>query len=373
MTGQLADFLSAHVERVAEIWARQASGATGTTDARTSGARGPRQFINAVLVALSADDVKPLLAFYELDGDKLNGLDQRLEQALLHLNLVRTSCDRAAEEAKLDTDARLGLSTAAADDLGEIGRRIGRLVSQRLVTQLNSVQTSTNSRGASISVTMHELRRPLTILNSYGQLLSTGMLGQMPESAMVAIEGITASTEMMVRMVNALAELSRLEDPDDQLTIETLDLEELVSGAVETVSMEAKLRECLLDQDVEAGLSVSGDRKRLTLALTNILGNAVKHAPNSSTIWVKGWKDGDKIHVSVRDEGPGFPSEDTSHLFEKYYRSVAERQRKVPGSGLGLYIVKTVAERHSGTVQARSEPGKGAEFELILPSNEAKK
>jgi signal transduction histidine kinase len=76
------------------------------------------------------------------------------------------------------------------------------------------------------------------------------------------------------------------------------------------------------------------------------------------------------IHMAVRDQGPGFAPEETDRLFEKYYRSVAERHRKVPGSGLGLYIVKTVAERHGGSVSARSEPGTGAEFEIIVPRSE---
>jgi two-component system OmpR family sensor kinase len=286
---------------------------------------------------------------------------------LSNLGAVRSAADRAAEETKLDLESRLQLARVSAEDIGEVGRRIAALVSKRLVTQLSTVTTTTSARGASLSITMHELRRPLTILNSYGQLLSTGMLGLMPESAQVAIEGITASTEMMVRMVNALAELSRLEDPDDQLTIERMTLSELVAGAVETVAMEAKLRECEISIDVTADVQLNGDRRRLTLALTNILGNAVKHAPNTSTIWVRAWVDEQGIHITVRDEGPGFPQEDAAHLFDKYYRSVAERQRKVPGSGLGLYIVKTVAERHNGTVLARSQPGQGAEFELKLP------
>ena len=76
------------------------------------------------------------------------------------------------------------------------------------------------------------------------------------------------------------------------------------------------------------------------------------------------------MHINVRDQGPGFAPEDAGKLFEKYYRSVAERHRKVPGSGLGLYIVKTVAERHGGSVSAHSEPGKGAEFEMVVPKGE---
>ena len=91
---------------------------------------------------------------------------------------------------------------------------------------------------------------------------------------MVAIEGITASTEMMVRMVNALAELARLEDPDDRLMLEVIDAEEVVGEAIEHVAMEAKLRESTITSESEHGLTMRGDRRRLILALTNLLGNA---------------------------------------------------------------------------------------------------
>jgi signal transduction histidine kinase len=230
-----------------------------------------------------------------------------------------------------------------------------------------SAASTSSARGTSLSVTMHELRRPLTILNSYGQLLSTGMLGTLPESAMVAIEGITASTEMMVRMVNALAELSRLEDPDDRMSLEVMSADEIVNGAVEQVAMEARLRGTTIECDVQPDVHVRGDRRRLTLALTNLIGNAVKHGPPDSKVEVHVTQEADGAHFLVRDHGSGFPPSEAEHLFDKYFRSVAERQRKVPGSGLGLYIVRTVAERHRGTAVARTVPGNGAEFEMILP------
>jgi signal transduction histidine kinase len=368
MTGQLADFLAAHSERVAEIWA-QLQGSAPEQGA-SAGSRGPRQFLSAVLVALSADDLGPLMAFYEVDFDRAFELDQHLERALLHLAALRPATARVAVEAGLDTASQLSLALDAAEDLAVVATRLSVTVARRLAQQNSSMNTASSARGTSLSITMHELRRPLTILNSYGQLLSTGMLGQMPDSATVAIEGITASTEMMVRMVNALSELSRLEDPEDKLTIEPTGLADLIAGAVETVAMEAKLRDCALVQEVAPDVAFRGDRRRLTLALTNILGNAVKHAPNGSTITVRGWEQDQQVHFAVRDEGPGFAPEDATKLFEKYYRSAAERHRKVPGSGLGLYIVKTVAERHGGSVTARSEPGKGAEFEMIIPKAE---
>ena len=367
MTGQLADFLSTHSERVAELWAQLQGTAP---EGRGAGARSPRQFLSAALVALSADDLGPLMAFCEIDLDREVDLDQHLEKALLHLATLRMATAKAAAEAGLDVPAQLSLALDAAEDVASVATRLSVTVARWLAQHLSAMTTNSSARGTSLSITMHELRRPLTILNSYGQLLATGMLGQIPDTATVAIEGITASTEMMVRMVNALAELSRLEDPDDKLSMEPIGLADLVSGSVETVAMEAKLRDCAVAQEVEDDVELRGDRRRLTLALTNILGNAVKHSPNGSTIRVRGFEQDGSVHITVRDQGPGFAVEDSGRLFEKYYRSAAERHRKVPGSGLGLYIVRTVAERHGGSVAARSEHGDGAEFEIILPGGD---
>jgi signal transduction histidine kinase len=229
MTGQLADFLAAHSERVAEIWAQLQGSAP---EQRTGGGtRGPRQFLSAALVALSADDLGPLMAFNEIDSDRAFELDQHLEKALLHLAALRPATAKAAIEAGLDAESQLSLALDAAEDLAMVATRLSVTVARRLSQQISAMTTASSARGTSLSITMHELRRPLTILNSYGQLLSTGMLGPMPDTATVAIDGITASTEMMVRMVNALAELSRLEDPEDKLTIEPMGLSDLVAGA----------------------------------------------------------------------------------------------------------------------------------------------
>jgi signal transduction histidine kinase len=363
VTRQFSDFLAAHAARIADLWARQAAPAEpGETIDRS---RGPRQFVNAVLVALTADDFRPLIAYHHLDST--TGVEKRLEAALRNLARLRQVTAEAAREERLDPEESLELASMTADDLDMIRIRLASTCVATLERRLSSATSESSARGTSLSITMHELRRPLTILNSYGQLLSAGMLGTLPETAMVAIEGITASTEMMVRMVNALAELARLEDPDDHLALEVMDAEEVVAEAIEHVAMEAKLREATITSESEHGLTLRGDRRRLILALTNLLGNAVKHGPTGSPIEVLAVREGESVRFTVRDHGAGFPVADTAHLFDKYFRSVAERQRKVPGSGLGLYIVRTVAERHGGTVAARSVPGSGAEFDMTIP------
>ena len=364
MTGQLSDFLSTHAERIADELLR--SGADAVTRRPKGDEHGPQQFINAVLVALTNDDLRPMLTYFDLNGERPPGIEQRLDTALVRLGALRRATVAMINE-EVEPASRFTLSNAAADELDDLGRRLAADVTGYLSGRVSSMTSSSSARGTSMSITMHELRRPLTILNSYGQLLSTGMLGQLPETAMVAIEGITASTEMMVRMVNAIAEVSRLEDPEDQLAVELISIDEVVTAAVEHVHMEAKLRDTVIESDVDGDTTIRGDRRRLVLALTNMVGNAVKHGPPGSMITVRAWAEDGSAHFLVQDRGQGFPAEDAAHLFDKYYRSVAERQRKVPGSGLGLFIVKTVAERHHGSVSARSKPGQGSEFEMIIP------
>lgn len=363
MSQQFADFLATHgteiADRAAEL-RRQPGDATADEPARRY-----RQLVNAVVVALSAADLRPLITMYRLQ--ETTRVTERLEAASHDIQALAVAAVERAQASGQPPEAVATLSGSALDEAGRLQGQLGLDVARRLEQRLLSATSESSAQSTSISVTMHELRRPLTILNSYGQLLATGMLGELPESALVAIEGITASTEMMVRMVNSLAELSRLEDPDDRMSLEQLTADDVVAGAVEPVALEARLRGTTVQADVQPDVSLRGDRRRLVLALTNLIGNAVKHGPPDSVVEVTVRADESGVHFLVRDHGAGFPPEDAQRLFDKYYRSVAERHRKVPGSGLGLYIVRTVAQRHGGTVSARSVPDNGAEFEMIIP------
>jgi len=355
MSGELVSFLSAHGKRVQELFAVEVQAMDGRAPSAT-GAPRPDAFMDAVVVALGDDNIAPLISLFGLGGREPQ-ISERLDRALRHLACLDRALHLAAREQQPPF--------ALGGELSVLARRVAVKVTDNLVEQLEA--GTAGARGPSLSITMHELRRPLTILSSYGQLLATGVLGPLPESAQVAIEGITASTEMMVRMVSALAEVSRLEDPDDRLILEEMDVEDLVSGSIEQIGMEAQLREIRLRRVVPSNVQIRCDRRRMTLALTNLVGNAVKHSPTGSEVIIATAALNGSMQFTVTDQGPGFPAEDTAHLFDKYFRSVAERQRKVPGSGLGLFIVKTIAERHHGSVTAGIAAGGGAEFALTIP------
>ena len=110
---------------------------------------------------------------------------------------------------------------------------------------------------------------------------------------------------------------------------------------------------------------VRGDRERLKQILLNLIENAVKYSPAGGQVDVNAWSDNGRVRVAVEDRGPGIPREQQGLIFEKFGRANVGGGK--PGSGLGLFIARSIAEAHGGTLDVRSAPGQGATFTLELP------
>jgi two-component system sensor histidine kinase MprB len=206
----------------------------------------------------------------------------------------------------------------------------------------------------------HELRTPLTSLRTNLDLLSqvdgTAGAGLPPEARAELLEDVHAQIEELTTLIGDLVELAR----DEPLThvVEPVDVPELVDRVIARVRRRAPG----LSFDVEmAPWYVIGEGASLERAVTNLLDNAAKWSPENGTVTVR-LVDGT---LTVDDEGPGIAAVDRPHVFDRFYRS--QESRGMSGSGLGLSIVRQVAERHSGTVTAGDAPGGGARLTLWLP------
>ena len=206
----------------------------------------------------------------------------------------------------------------------------------------------------------HELRTPLTSLRTNIELL--GQAAENPERQLSAaqrteiMEDVRAQLQELTTLVGDLVELARDEpmarDP------EPLDLADTVASALERV----RPRRPGLTFDVEAeSWSVIGEPPLLERAITNLLDNAAKWSPEGGTVTVR-LDDG---VLTVTDQGPGISADDLPHVFDRFYRS--SEARTLPGSGLGLSIVRRAAERHGGTVTAVSPEGGGSIFTMTVP------
>lgn len=174
----------------------------------------------------------------------------------------------------------------------------------------------------------------------------------------------------MLRIVEDLMSLSRIEAERFMAPREAIDLGEVAKLAAEHAAPLVEDRQCRIDLQIDDDLPpVAGDFAQLVQAADNLISNAIRygcHAPDMSVI-VEVRRDGDRALLSVRDQGEGIAAEHLSRLTERFYRVDAARSRDSGGTGLGLAIVKHIVERHRGTLDIRSAPGRGTSVEIRLP------
>ena len=238
----------------------------------------------------------------------------------------------------------------------------------RLATAFNQMLTalsaSRDRQRQLVADAGHELRTPLTSLRTNLDLLaqadgSGGAHGLPPQARAELLEDVRAQIEELTTLIGDLVELAR----DDPMThvVEAVDLAEVVDRAV----IRVRRRAPGLTFDVEGRpWWVVGEPAALERAITNLLDNAAKWSPPEGTVTVR-LADG---VLTVDDQGTGIAPADLPHVFDRFYRS--QESRSMPGSGLGLSIVRQVAGRHSGTVVASSSPGGGARLTLWLPGSD---
>ena len=167
-------------------------------------------------------------------------------------------------------------------------------------------------------------------------------------------------------LVEDLLTLARLDEVADAPHVE-VDLGRLVGDAVDDARVTAPDRE--IDRRVEEGIAVTGDAHQLRQVLANLLRNALVHTPAGTPIDVSATREDGAVRLEVRDHGPGLPTDDSSELFERFWRSEGGRKQGRAGAGLGLAIVAGVAKAHGGTVSVVNTTD-GCRFSLYVPAHQ---
>jgi two-component system OmpR family sensor kinase len=272
-------------------------------------------------------------------------------------------------------------TTAAAIAAGDLSRRVERAeprtevgrLGLALNAMLGQIEAAFKGQAASerklrrfVADASHELRTPLAAVRAYAELFGRGA-DRHPDDLARSMEGIRRESERMSALVEDLLLLARL-DEGRPLAREPVELERVVREAVETARTVEPDRPIDLDAEHAA---VLGDRERLRQIVDNLLGNVRAHTPAGAPVRVRVGRTNGKATIAVEDTGPGLRPEDLERIFERFYRADESRSRASGGVGLGLSIVAAVAEAHGGAVAARSEPGKGAAFEITLPLAES--
>ena len=218
-----------------------------------------------------------------------------------------------------------------------------------------------------VSVVSHELRTPLTAIKGSLQLLLDGGIDDPADRERLQTAALSNS-ERLIRLVNDILDISKIEAGGLQLRTRPVDPRELASTAVRSLAQFAVPARVALTIDAPEGLpAIDVDGDRIVQALVNLISNAVKFSPANAAVVVKMAREGDELRYSISDDGPGIPAESIGRLFQKFTQLETSDARRMAGTGLGLAITKGIVEQHGGRITVRSAPGAGSTFSIHLP------
>ncbi len=235
-------------------------------------------------------------------------------------------------------------------------------------TELEGVRRARDSVLANIS---HEFRTPLAAQLASIELLLEGMPTMSPEQRMELVRSLERGTLRLTRLIDNLLESVRIESGQLSIRRQSVELREIVEDARALVGSLLDLRRQQIDVDLPESLPlIEGDMHRLTQVFVNLLANANKFAPEGSTVRIGARAEGAAVVAWVEDEGPGPSAADTDVIFARFRRGT-EEEPEPGGLGLGLWIVKSIIDRHAGTiVLTRTEQGR-TRFVMTLPGETA--
>jgi two-component system, OmpR family, sensor kinase len=345
-----------------ELW----SGLTRTQRGTVSTPGGPVRYL-ALPVRRGDETLGVYVGAFFRDLERREVDDALTTMALVGLVALVTGCALAAAMAERilrpvrqvtataqhisDTDLSQRLPVERSDEIGTL--------TSTLNSMLDRLEDAFDTQRRFIDDAGHELRTPLTIVQGHLEQLDDD-----PRERQETVALVLDELDRMTRLVSELLVLARADRPDF-LDLGIVDVEELTRELVDKASALGP-RSWHLDGTARA--RVVADRQRITQAVMQLAENAARQTGEGELIAIGSAVDGVDVRLWVRDEGPGIPLEDQPRIFERFRRGTPTGATGASeGSGLGLSIVRAIAEAHGGTVELRSSPGAGATFVLVLP------
>lgn len=271
----------------------------------------------------------------------------------MHLALPLRRLRRAMDRfGRGDLSARV--RSPRRDEIGELSRAFDEMAGR--------IETLLAAERRLLQDVSHELRSPLTRLDVAVDLASTS------EDPWTSLGRIKRDVGRLSVLVNELLQLTRAEGDPSALRPEEVRLDDLLRVLVDDCALEAEARGCRLTLVADGPCPVVGERELLHRAVENVLRNAIRHAPEGTSVDVRLHRPGDTAAITVRDRGPGVPEDLLGSIFEPFFRVDAHRNRSSGGVGLGLAIASRAIGLHRGRITARNvSPGLLVTIELPTP------
>ena len=242
-----------------------------------------------------------------------------------------------------------------ADSLNDLSRKLSSALSelqsanQKLQADIDMERQLERQRVEFFSAASHELKTPITIIK--GQL--QGMLYQVGryKDRETYLAGSLEVTDNLEKMVQELLTISRLDTPQYAFNPSHIHFDKLIKDRLAANEDLFMQRELTVEKDISSEARISGDLQLLQKVVDNLLGNAAAYSPAGEHITVKVWRADEKAHLTIENTGVHIPDEDIPKLFQAFYRVEQSRSRQTGGTGLGLYIVKTILDLHGAAIK----------------------
>lgn len=227
---------------------------------------------------------------------------------------------------------------------------------------LERLETLFTSQQRFLADVSHELRTPLTVIKG-----NVDLMRRMKKIDEESLTSIDQEAGRLTRLVGGLLLLAQAESGKLTLSLRPVELDVLLVEVFQELRVLAGTKVHVHLKEIDQ-LQVNGDRDRLKQVVLNLAANAIQYTPQDGDVYISLAKVGDQARIIVRDTGPGIPSEDLPHIFERFYRAEKSRTRShTSGFGLGLSIVHWIVEHHAGRIDVESKEGKGTTFVIWLP------
>jgi signal transduction histidine kinase len=225
-----------------------------------------------------------------------------------------------------------------------------------------------------VRIVSHDLRSPLTSMQGFASMLELGLVGELNEKQAQFVEKILAGIAQITALVDNIQDAGRF-DPETgfyEMQRSACDVGEIVVRIVQNHLVPAEKQELSIAVSVADDVPIiSADTNMLERAITNLVDNAIKYTPNGGKVDVSVLCVDNELHISVRDTGLGVSAEHQKQLFQRHVRLARQEHKKIKGTGLGLFIVKSVAQRHNGNAWVNSVEGEGSTFTMSIPLKDA--
>lgn len=251
------------------------------------------------------------------------------------------------------------------DVLKDIGSQISIAINQAIL--YSKIQETTRLKNDFLAGMSHELRTPLNAVIGFSEMLLSENFGKLNEKQKKFLTNISVSGEHLLRLVNDLLDLSKIESGNMEIQYENFNVYTAIKETVSVLNSLAVQKNVNIETEVPLDLSINADLRKFKQIMYNLLSNAVKFTREGGMVWVRAFRKDENLKVEVIDNGIGISPKDRDKVFKRFRQLDSSLTRKQDGTGLGLTLTKKLIEIHNGVIDFESEVDKGTRFWFIIP------